>query len=212
MPDWNRGQIRAEWMARGFHHMEADGTPRLNGLVQKAVEEIVEEAPWAFRYVEEETTLPVTIADPGDIDQVLHNGRPLRPQNIDQLRDRFPSLTGSAGAPRYYYLRGEELATYPATEDALTVVYYSSDGWYNDGVRGPVALTDEAVPVIPSRYRDLIVELLCVYGQADSEDFEERDAARAEYDSGLEQMRRVQLHPIRDEQKRIRIASGEDWA
>ena len=187
-------------------------------MIQRACEESTSEDLWPWRYRDRDITSGEQAPDVGNIDQVVFDGKPLVPTEHAYIRDTYPGSDGTLGAPRYYWWTNERLGTFPRTEATLRLYYYSTWNWYrhpdepDDLQPARTASNDASKPICPPEWRDLIVELACTYGQADSEDYDERNANRDQYEARLDAARRALFSRINDEPRRIRVISGEDWA
>lgn len=202
----NRGQLRAELIDQGFDYLP---TNRADYFLDFAATEIVEEAHWPFRAKEVTGNLPITITDLAAVENVTRGEGyvALAPRERQNLIDEFQSVT-MGGAPQYYWIDGATtIRGFPSDTSSVTVRYYSSNAWTNGG---QTALNDSDTPLIPLRYRELVVLLAKVRAKEDNDDYEEAGIVMQRYTQRLEQAKASLLKNQIDEEKIVKHVG--DWA
>ena len=208
MPDWNRGQIRAELLAHGFQYL-GNEAGRANGFVERAVEEIIQEHEFSFRerYVIAVPGDPITGL--GKIEQVsLEDGTILEPRRLSDLREQYGRVD-EEGVPRYYYSWGAEtIYVYPASTENIAVHHYTISGWVDVEGSVPESAADSDEPIIPAGFRDLILLLALCYAREDVES-PEAEQSRLRYEERLDDLRST-IHRQVDEPDFIKL-TGEPY-
>jgi hypothetical protein len=217
VPDWTRAEIRVEAKAHGFFMVEDS---RVNGMIQRAVDDLINEAQWPFQMrAGVAVTSGSAVADLGKVEQVRNaEGEPLVPAERDWLYDRYYDLT-TEGAPVYYWQQATGdgysglIHSYPVAAEALSADYFSNYGWTSDGSDFvATAASDAHKPRVPSRFRDLPLILTRIHLLEDSDRLEDSQMVRSvEYEPRLEVMRSELLHRQVDEQRRVVVTDG-NWA
>jgi hypothetical protein len=195
--------LRAEFSARGFNYLDDTGTTRQDQYINQAYLELCEEEPWPFLETTASGAAPLAIADLGSIASVVNSASNTVLFRSDRrtLLDAYNDLTTS-GTPSWYYVtNGTTLNTYPVG-GTLAVRYW----------KVPVELQAVGdVPVIPQRYRNLIVDGAARRAYQDKDNFQAADAVEAERMRGVERMRQTLLEQDRFQPDTVVGAHGADW-
>ena len=176
---------------------------RLGNYVNNGYSDICEAEDWPFLEATTSGAAPLTISDLRTIESVIDTTTSikLRPMDRRNITDFDVDLTTSGSAFLYYITGGDVVNTYPYSTDTLSVNYWNVP----DDLSGD---TDE--PVVPDRFRSLIVDAAVVYAYEDDDESNQADAANARYQSRLEQMKQSlmrQQHDLPDQW----LQTGE-WA
>ncbi len=176
----NLQELRSEFAARGFQYLP--GT-RKDRLVNLGYMELCEEEDWPFLEATTSGTAPLTVSDLRTIESVTNttNELELLPRDRRELVSGDPALDATGTAVSYYITGGDTINVYPAnTADTFKVLHW----------KVPAQLDDESdTPLVPSRWRYLIIERACVIGYRDDDETEMMEACEAAYDKGLAKMR-----------------------
>jgi hypothetical protein len=164
--------LRAEFLARGFNDLESSGTTRQDNYLNRAYYEICEDADWPFLEATSSGAAPLAISDLRTIESVVHTPSLTRLSPLDRrnIMEDDAVLT-TTGTPYYYYLTtGTTVAVYPANTGSISVRYW----------KVPAALSAGAdVPILPTRFHNLIVDGAVGYAYLDVDNYE---AATATFD------------------------------
>lgn len=181
--------LRADFYARGFDYYNdaGSGLVRANELLNQAYLELCEEDYWPFLLTTNASfTPPAAIADVREVRSIAFpGGGPayrLWHKPLDDVLDEYGEAV-TTGYPLWYYLENTTLSVYPVHAGPFTVRYW----------KVPAELVaDGDEPIIPNRFRRLIVEgMVRVAGAEDTP--EAARAAEAERQLGLNLMRRSLL-------------------
>lgn len=196
--------LRVQLQRRGLDFLDAQGgNDEKDRLLNNAYLEICDLEDWPFLKTTMSGPAPLTIHDLRTVTSVYDTGtgRPLALTTPEDLAIRYLDVN-KPGAPTHYWLDGlTTVRVWPVAASALTVRY----------VRVPDLLaagSDE--PVIPPRFRDLIVLRAAANALRDESAGQDQQAAELEFQSRLEEMRRVLLDQSRDLEY-IRVTGGGDW-
>lgn len=174
--------LRADFFARGYDYMNDGGAglTRTKELFNQSYLELAGEDDWPFLLTTASGAAPLAVADIRKVLNVVDTGthQTLWGRTEDELIYDNGELT-LTGVPLWYYLDDTTIRTYPSG-GTIRVRYY----------KVPAELVNDAdEPVIPNRFRRLIVEgMVRVAGAEDSP--EAARAAEAERQQGLVSMRR----------------------
>lgn len=140
----NRGELRTDFLARGFDDLAS----RANDILNQACAEVDEAFRWPYMENSGTGTAPVSVTDLRTIEAVTNEtqGYPLAPVSYQALLENYGDLSAS-GAPEFYYIATPAgvptVATYPTNSDTVGVQYWRSSPTLDDD-------TDE--PLAPERY------------------------------------------------------------
>lgn len=186
-----RSELIEEFEERGFHYL---GSSRLARYINDGyLLDICEGEDWPFLEGVAEGTAPLEIADLRTVEYVLDRTaeRKLNPIKRGRLTDDWNVDLTQTGTPEVYYLtQGTTINAFPVSAaDVLEARYWIAPSKLS-------AADDEPLP--PERFHTLIVDAAVARAYSDSDDYELRDAARKEFDEGLDQMRESLLEQQHD--------------
>lgn len=208
MPEWTRGQLRAELLAHGFHYLPVE---RANGFVQRSMEETIQEFEFPFRERTETVTPGDELEGLGKVEQVQRaDGAVLAPRRRDELIDRY-GASWNEGTPEFYFFDGQSrVSVYPTSTELVTVRHFSRAVWVRagDGALAMSAVDDLDVPVIPSDFLDVPLLLARAYAKEDVDNRAEAVELRTRYRERLTTMIEALKHREVDELMRIRVTDG----
>lgn len=191
--------LRTELSRRGFDYLSSD---RLGNYINNGYSDICEAEDWPFLEATTTGTAPKTVSDLRTIEYVVDTTNQVKLSPIDRrnLTDWTVDLT-TTGTPSYYYVTaGSIVNTYPVGTGTLSIHYW----------KVPTDLSaDGDTPVIPSRYRSLIVDAAVVYAYEDDDETGQADAATARFTARLEAMKTSQMVNQHDEPEMSMVA--RDW-
>ncbi len=169
-----------ELQARGFDYLTS---ARCGNLINDAyLRDICEAEDWPFLEATDSGAAPNTVADLRTIESVIDTTTncKLLPMDRRNITDVDTDLT-TVGTPYLYYITsGTIVNTFPYSTDTISVKYW----------KVPTALSgDTDEPVIPSRFRALIVDAAVVRAYEDDDEGDMADAARSRFDSRLAEMK-----------------------
>ncbi len=172
--------LRTELAARGFDYLSST---RLTDFLNYAYTVDVSEADaWPFLETSTTGTSPVTVSDLRTIESVIDttNQVKLRPMDRRHVTDLDVDLTRT-GTPEFYYVTtGNVVATYPVGTGTLSIRYWKT----------PTALSADAdEPLLPTRFRALIVDAAEVRAYTDDDEADQANIAQQRFLSRLEHMR-----------------------
>lgn len=189
----NLTALIAEVRARGFNDSSAWPDARITAWLNAAYQlDICEDADWLFLRASAAGTAPLTVEDLRTVESVVDstNRNKLRPANRRDLTEMDPTLVTSATPEFYYFSSQTQVSVYPANATVTLEVRY----W-----RSPAALasgTDS--PVVPDRFHLAIVDYAVARASADSNQYDQVEAARSEGDRAVALMRATLLDPQAD--------------
>lgn len=195
--------LREQLYGRGFNFLDSGGgSANADRLLNHAYFEICDLEDWPFLYATTTGAPPVSISDLRAVSSVYDTvgRRHLDVTTYEELVQRCLDVA-LAGAPCSYWIDGlTTVKTWPVG-GALTVRYVKYPGALSAG-------TDE--PLIPARFRDIIVTLAAKIAAMDASATQDAQALQAEYDRRLEVMRDALLDRSRDTTY-VRVTGSVDW-
>jgi hypothetical protein len=185
-------QLRTEFFARGFDYLNDGGAglDRVKRWVNEAMHELCEEADWPFLELTTSGAAPLSITDLRKILSVYNSTKALPLQWVPRhhLVATYGDLQ-TAGTPRFYYIDANTVRVYPTATDTLAVRY----------VRVPADLSaDSDTPLVPARYRNLIVDGAVCRALYDANQFEQAAAVEQHRQRQLAWMKRAELREAGD--------------
>lgn len=187
--------LQTEFFARGFDYLSDGGAglTRAKQWVNDGYHALCEEEQWPFLETTATGTAPLTISDLRQILYVVDTTNDIRLREGDarDVVDLNPEVA-TTGTPSIYWLDGlTTLRVYPTnTSNALSVRY----------LKVPTDLSaDGDVPVVPGRYRNLIVDYAVCKALEDSSNHEEAARLRGMMQLDLDRMRRALLERAGDD-------------
>lgn len=178
----NLSQLRTMLRASGYDFL-TDSECDL--ILNECYLEICDMEDWPFLEADASGAAPLTVADLRKVQSVVDSTTGCRLGFVtrDELANRSIDLT-YAGSPRYYYIDGGDTITTWPVGGTLAVRYWKT----------PVAMAavgDE--PVIPGRFRDLIVTCAARQAAMDQSADSDVQALTVEYQRRLDVMRQALL-------------------
>lgn len=200
----NRKEIREEVIASGFENVanEAGGEARINRWIDQEVRAICDLKPWPFLMETKEGTAPLEVSDLAHVEAMVDvtNDNALEPATIGQLVLRDPDLSGVGNAELWYTEDGKTLKVYPANTSATFKAHYRRTP--------PPLANDEAEPIIPADYHDVIVDGVRVKAYKATDAFAAAAEILKDYERRLEGMAHALLHTNYDNARRITRTGG----
>jgi hypothetical protein len=197
----NLSELREEFLDRGFRYLSAT---RANRYVNLGYYEVCDEYDWPFLEDSESGTAPVTISDLGKVESVVNSTTELKVLPLDRrlVQDMDAKLDDTGTAEFYYITAGTTVNVYPANTSNTFVVRY----W-----KFPSEMDDDAdTPVIPARFRYLIVEAAVRRAYQDSDNPELARMCAEEYERGLQKMLAVYSVQQYDRPDEIQVVASTD--
>lgn len=203
----NFAELKAEVQARGFNHLDSDGT-RAGRFVNTAYLGLCGMYQWPFLEESATGTAPLAISDLGTVEAVIvtsDSNRELTPSTYQWLVAEFGDLS-TDGTPEYWYRANPsgtfQVATYPESSETIGVQYFEI----------PAELTGTDTPVVPARYHDILVDMAVCMAYRDSDNHAAAEALQAHVDRRVLQM----VNQLFNEQIQgpglMQIRAGsEDW-
>lgn len=170
--------LRTEFAARGFDYENAT---RANRWINQAYLALCECWTWPFTEATITGPAPLTISDVRQILSVSDTTNQCVLVGVDRrdIVDVDPAMT-STGSPESWYLEDSVLKVYPASTTASLAVRYA---------KVPAELVNDTdVPIIPSRFQDLIIDGACIRGYKDSDELATAQTLQGFYDRGVNEM------------------------
>lgn len=188
--------LQAEVAARGFDYLTLAGggaaadVVRLKRFINDAMHEVDAAEKWDYTYASSSGALPLTIADLRLVEDVFVTNvdTPLIAQSRAMLENVYGNLTlASVAAPRFWYRSAPTVVSaYPfSVTFALNVRYWKF---------GPDLSAGADVPLMPDRWRQVIVEKAAAKAFRDSSNVNAANDCLAESQRLLDEMR-VELLP-----------------
>lgn len=196
--------LRTEVTARGF---DFDSATRIDRWINTAYQRICERQAWPFLESEATGSSPLLISDLRAVLSIVDtttNGL-IEYEDIRDIRERDPAYASTTGTPTSWYLNGSALTVYPAnTTDSLLVRY----------LKVPTDLSaDDDEPLIPDRFRYVIVDGAVVYAYRDTDNYDAAGATADIFEQGIAEMAMSLL--VSNYDTPTQIASGymssTDW-
>lgn len=197
--------MQTEVYNRGFSYLNDAGTgvTRTKRWLNLAYQELCSRGPWPFLQTTTSGATPLTISDLRSVLYVVDtvNDRTLRFRDIRQIVDDDPDLDDT-GAPVCYWIEGTtQVKCWPTTSTTVSVRYVKVPTDMSAG-------SDE--PLVPDRYRYLIVERAVAYAYAD--DDEQAQGALQVFEQGFQLMAQDLLFTrVQDGTTRVEVTDGYDW-
>ena len=184
--------LQAEVAARGFDYLTTAGggsaadLVRLKRAINFAMHDVDSVEKWDYTYATSNGAMPLTIADLRLVEDPVTMTVSLLPL-IGQDRALLESVygflgTNTSGTPRYWFRSAPTVVTaYPLnTALSITVRYWKF---------APDLSSGADVPLMPDRFREVIVEKACAYLFRDSNDVNAANDCLAAADRIIADMR-----------------------
>lgn len=196
----NLAQLRTQLRAKGFDFLDQD--PEVDRLLNVAYQEICDLEDWPFLQATAAGAAPLTVTDLGTITSVFDTvqRRNLELVTYDDLVRAQVDIT-QTGSPSHYWIDNTTIVKAWPVGGTLSVRY----------IKDPALLVNDAdEPVIPARFRDIIVTGAARVAAMDESAGQDQTALDAEYVRRLQIMRDKLLDQSRDTVY-IRAGGGSDW-
>lgn len=198
--------LQDEFYARGFDYLDqtAAGQARAKRWLNQAHQELCEIERWPFLKTTASGAAPLTIADLGAVESVrdtAQSSASLEWKDLRGLAGSYGDLT-TTGSPRWFYIDENVIRTYPVG-GTLTVTYWQV----------PADMSADAdLPVVPTRFHDLIVDMAVLRAYKDADNFVAAGALGQMVDQALDRMRLSLLGQQHTGHDTIAIHAGSgDW-
>jgi len=179
--------LQTEFFARGFDYLNdaGAGLTRAKRWINEAMHEVNAMDRWEFTYASSSGVPPLTIADLRLVEDVTMtvSGAPLVGTSRALLEAVYGTLTtNTASTPTYWYRSAPTVVTgYPLnTSLSMSVRYWKF---------GPDLSAGTDAPLMPDRFRQIIVERAVAKAYRDSADQPAEQQALAEVERLLAMMR-----------------------
>lgn len=173
------GDLLGELAARGTDYLEPGRAER---FLNRGYQMLCEEYPFDFlKKTVTAQAAPLTISD---LREIVYVADATSNSELFELDERQVSEldpdSNETGTASYWYLLGDTLYTYPTDTAASLIVRY---------VRVPTELSGAAdEPLVPQRYRNLIVDAAYYLALKDNDEFDSAAALKALYDAEVLKM------------------------
>lgn len=172
---------------RGFTYLNdaSTGLIRTKRWVNEAMHEINDLADWPYLETDVSGTAPLTVADLRRVIAVADTTDatlPLRFAPREWIVQTYGSVSALTTLPRFYFVdKGNIVTIFPAKVTTTIAVRY---------IKNAADLSaDSDVPLMPTRYQELIVQGACRRAYEDAEDWQAAQTAEADRQSGIAAMR-----------------------
>jgi hypothetical protein len=184
--------LLTDFYARGFDFMNdgSTATARATRFINQAIHEIDGAYDWPYTLTSTTGTAPLTISDLRKVQTVqdqTNNNFYLLPDTAQVLKDAYGDLS-YAGTPQIFYFTGQTtISVYPASTSAtLLVTYWKVGADLSSGLD---------TPLMPDRWRSIIVDLAAAKAFRESNVPDEANLALQEYQRKLQLMAGELLDP-----------------
>lgn len=176
--------LQTEFYARGYTYLNenAAGQIRAKRWLNLGYSDLLEEADWPFLNATITGTAPLTLTGAREVLSVMTRDGALTERSISDLDDDFNLTT--PGTASYWYTDGAQVKTYPVDGQPITVRYST--------VPADMVGTSD-IPVVPGRYRYLIVDFAVIRALRDRSNYAEADALWQAVQVDLTRMRTALL-------------------
>jgi hypothetical protein len=188
---------------RGFSFLT---TARLGQYINWARAELDDRAQWPYREAFLTGSAPLTVGDLGQVEEVvdLSTNATLTRSSYGDLAEQFSDLS-LGGTPIYWYPATpggtQEIATYPAATGSIGVQYWRIT---------PDLIDDTDIPLAPSRFHKLIVDIAAREAYRDSDDHQNAEQLQVQIERDVERM--VESLLLDQIPSRIQITGmADDW-
>lgn len=183
--------LQTELFARGFTYLNdaGAGLTRAKRWINEAMHEVDESEPWDYLRTTTTGTSPITISDLGRVEYVVDVARRLVLDEMDRanLVAFYGDLTDTSTLASYWYKTSPTvIATYPVSTATLTVSYFKF---------GPDLSSGSDTPLMPDRFRQVIVEMAAQKAHRDNGNEAEAQACLSEAERILGRMRETLVSP-----------------
>ena len=177
--------MQTEVFGRGFDYLNDAGTglTRVKRWINDAMHQVDEMERWDYLFTTVAGAPPLTIADLRTVEDVVAlSGLPLPEQDRRILSNVFGDLTNAGTAAYWYRSSATQVSVYPVNAANITVRYWKF---------GPDLVSGTDAPLMPDRFRPVIVELACSKAFRDSGDRNQSNDCLQEVQRLLDAMRQT---------------------
>jgi hypothetical protein len=172
--------LATELTARGYDYLSST---RQGLFINRAYQLICDEYDWPFLETELlAQTAPVTISDLRSVLYVAdaNTGSELYGEDQRLISAADPGRTSTGSAECWYITGGNVLNVYPADTSASLTIRY---------IKAPADLSGSTEPLIPQRYRYLIVDMAVYLALRDNDEYDSALALKQLIDYEVSRMR-----------------------
>lgn len=171
-------ELKAELLNRGFNYLDQNDPLRSGRFINWAMHELDDAYLWPYREATATGAAPLTIADLGIVEMVTDStGYPLEPLEYRDVVYSWGDPT-QAGVAFGWYERNGQVLAFPAT-GTITVKYWKVT---------PDLSAAGDIPLSPTRFHGLIVDLAVRRAYRDSDNASLADDLNAQIDADLQKM------------------------
>jgi hypothetical protein len=182
--------LQAELFARGFDYLNDGGAglTRAKRWINEAMHEVDELEQWEYLFANAGGAAPLTIADLDRVDTVYNTtaSTVLRPISRTTLVAIYGPLSTAGTAAYWYKTTATTIGVYPNGTPTLSVNYWKF---------GPDLSAGTDAPLMPDRFRQVIVEKAVAKAYRDTDDRGAEADALAEAQRLIDEMR-LALLPV----------------
>lgn len=202
-----RGQMLKEVFVRGFDDFEGDPEKEAQMVtwMNQAYQEVTLAKDWPFLEAEYEGKLPFTFTNLGHVLDVVsvQNRNNLTPADRRELVRFDPTLQGNGQVAERWFREGAEaIQTYPLSTSETFRVRYS--------VFPEELATEEAKPIVPTRFQYLIVLGTVAQAYMSRDAYSAAELVEARVTKGLAQMTKALMSPNHDRNLKILRTQGNN--
>jgi hypothetical protein len=189
--------LKNELEARGFDYLS---DLRLGYFVNAGRHELDMMEQWPYRLATASGAAPLTVTDLGTIEEVRDTDNAAATLEWIERRSVGANSTDltQTGTPSWFYLDNGVIRTYPVG-GTLEVRYY---------LRPPDLSGSTDLPLAPSQYHLLIVDIAARWAYKDSDNFQAAQALTPEIDRQVQAMRLDLLYPQSEGSDMITLTGG----
>ena len=184
--------LQADLFARGFDYLNDGGIglARVKRWINVAMQEVDSAALWPYLLGSTTSAAPVTISDLRRVESIQDTGSGymnLAYRDRRLLVEDYGDLTQTGNPEWFYFSSQTQVSVFPAnTTNSLLVRYYKF---------APDLVNTSDTPLMPDRFRPIIVELAVAKAYREDGDVQDEQDAMQEYQRLLQVMVRELLNP-----------------
>lgn len=172
----NLSELRDEVVGASLRDYTNDSI--VDAWINRAIREIENPQPWPWRIKTTTVSSPYSIPDLAQVYKITCDGQTVDYQDFRNVIDYDPDQS-ETGQPLYWFMYGNQLDVWPATDKQLVVVY----------LRTPQTLSaDGDEPEIPEPFHELIVTGARIRGFRHTQSFEAAALERSEWQAGMNEL------------------------
>jgi hypothetical protein len=160
--------LQSELSARGFSYLDTpEYQARRDRFINRGYQQLCEEEDWPFLNAQATGAAPLAIDDLRSVTSVVNAaGVQLEERSLSWVLDENPALD-QAGSGVYFWQDSTTVNVWPSDPQPVTVRYTLTP---------PVLAATGDQPVVPDRYRLLIVDYAVIQALRDRSNFQEAQA------------------------------------